>query len=443
MPFVEVAAASGLGSGDEADLKGTPDGDPVKIYYHTYGKGPSRVVFIMGFAAGMDAWLPQLRDLVGTTVPNEFVEDSTEEDKVPPSPSIIGFLKSAGAIESCSSTPRSPLAGQLHKTHGWRSFQEEEVENGTVAEEGEVENGAALIGSGIEAALEKKGIDLKMGGLTCLTLDNRGVGRSSCPENSKHYTSKVLATDILAVMDHLKWEKAHIVGHSMGGMIAAKLAALAPHRVLSLALLSTSCGGFNAIPRVNRRLLSLAYRFATAGTPEKRAQCDLDAHYSKAHLKEVHDDGRVRRDVLFEEYCNNLKDAGLQPPYGVGGHLNVCWHHNLSKSDASAICGGNFLVSVMHGNEDVIANIRAGEKVARRLHPVARMVPLEGGHMINMEKPMEVNDSLVELFDAAHRGVEVEAWAKLGPLQKQKKVRGSKRRQVARALLCTKPTVMA
>lgn len=40
-----------------------------------------------------------------------------------------------------------------------------------------------------------------------------------------------------------------MVGHSMGGMIATRLAALAPHRVASLTLVSATAGGTQAIPR--------------------------------------------------------------------------------------------------------------------------------------------------------------------------------------------------
>ena len=48
--------------------------------------------------------------------------------------------------------------------------------------------------------------------------------------------------------DHLRWERAHIVGHSMGGMIAMRLALLAPQRVRSLSVLSVTGGGWQSLP---------------------------------------------------------------------------------------------------------------------------------------------------------------------------------------------------
>ncbi|GKC98054.1 alpha/beta hydrolase fold-1, partial [Tanacetum coccineum] len=58
-----------------------------------------------------------------------------------------------------------------------------------------------------------------------------------------------MAKDAIAVMDHLGWKKAHVFGHSMGGMIASKLAALFPDRVMSLALLNVTGGGYDCLPK--------------------------------------------------------------------------------------------------------------------------------------------------------------------------------------------------
>jgi pimeloyl-ACP methyl ester carboxylesterase len=55
-----------------------------------------------------------------------------------------------------------------------------------------------------------------------------------------------MAHDALALMTYLGWSASHIVGVSMGGMIAQELALLAPHRVISLALLVTHAGGMRS-----------------------------------------------------------------------------------------------------------------------------------------------------------------------------------------------------
>jgi hypothetical protein len=66
-----------------------------------------------------------------------------------------------------------------------------------------------------------------------------------------------------------------------GAMISCKLAAIAPHRLCSLALLNVTGGGFQCFPKVDGQMLSLAFRFLRAKTPEERALVDLETHYTK------------------------------------------------------------------------------------------------------------------------------------------------------------------
>lgn len=74
-----------------------------------------------------------------------------------------------------------------------------------------------------------------------ILLDNRDSGRSSsCSET---YTTETMAGDILGLMDHLEIERAHLLGTSMGGMIAQQVALMAPDRVVSLVLASTTSWG--------------------------------------------------------------------------------------------------------------------------------------------------------------------------------------------------------
>jgi pimeloyl-ACP methyl ester carboxylesterase len=66
------------------------------------------------------------------------------------------------------------------------------------------------------------------------TFDLRGHGMSEMP--SKGYTSRDMVKDLLALMDHIGIERAHLVGHSFGGAVALHCAVMAPHRVKTLTL---------------------------------------------------------------------------------------------------------------------------------------------------------------------------------------------------------------
>lgn len=73
----------------------------------------------------------------------------------------------------------------------------------------------------------------------CLAPDNRGVGRSDKPNGP--YDLRRMADDMVAVLDHAGVEAAHVMGASMGGILAQLLAVQHPDRVRSLVLACTAC----------------------------------------------------------------------------------------------------------------------------------------------------------------------------------------------------------
>jgi pimeloyl-ACP methyl ester carboxylesterase len=86
---------------------------------------------------------------------------------------------------------------------------------------------------------------------TCLTFDNRGMAGSQ--PGSANLTVAQMADDVLALMDAEGWESAHLVGHSLGGLVALELALGRRSRVLSLSLLCTFSRGQDATRLTWRR----------------------------------------------------------------------------------------------------------------------------------------------------------------------------------------------
>ena len=76
---------------------------------------------------------------------------------------------------------------------------------------------------------------------SCLIIDNRGIGESDRP--LMRYSTSEMALDIIEILDHIEWcgeRELHVLGISMGGMIAQELALRIPERIASLTLISTA-----------------------------------------------------------------------------------------------------------------------------------------------------------------------------------------------------------
>ena len=89
-----------------------------------------------------------------------------------------------------------------------------------------------------------------------LTFDQRGSGLSEKPHDE--YSVGQLADDTAALMDHVGFDSAHILGVSMGGMIALQFALRHPRKVRRLVLGCTTPGGPKAV-RIGGETFTAAY----------------------------------------------------------------------------------------------------------------------------------------------------------------------------------------
>ena len=140
-------------------------------------------------------------------------------------------------------------------------------------------------GVGIHGSGWRPQVDALRARFTCLTFDNRGIGRSS---PVRRLTVEQMAGDVLGLMDACGWADAHLVGHSLGGLVALRVALAARGRVRSLALLCTFARGRDAARSARMLWLGLRSRVGTRAMrrraflgivlpPEALASGDLEA----------------------------------------------------------------------------------------------------------------------------------------------------------------------
>jgi pimeloyl-ACP methyl ester carboxylesterase len=217
-----------------------------------------------------------------------------------------------------------------------------------------------------------------------VSFDNRGTGESDKPADE--WTMLDMADDAIAVMDAAAMPSAHVIGLSMGGMIAQELALAYQDGLLTLTLIATHSGGPNVVPPTQNaanailnpdrnqpaeKLLENIWRsicapgfMDTPGRLEAFLKLDLDKPTPVAML------------------ANQMK--------AVEGSDHF---HRLPMITAPTI--------IITGTSDPLVPEGNSERLAA-LIPGSKLVHIaDCGHMIPLEKPRELASSILE-FIAEH-----------------------------------------
>jgi 3-oxoadipate enol-lactonase len=106
-------------------------------------------------------------------------------------------------------------------------------------------------------------------GHRCIAYSARGYTPSDVPDAAEVYTYKHFYTDALAVLDHLRIEKAHLVGLSMGSYSALQIGMNAAHRALSMTLAGVGSGSsLENLDAFRKQCRDTAEQFETIGSAE-------------------------------------------------------------------------------------------------------------------------------------------------------------------------------
>jgi 3-oxoadipate enol-lactonase len=218
-------------------------------------------------------------------------------------------------------------------------------------------------------------------------VDNRGVGAS--PKAGGGYELSDLARDAVAVLDALGVSQAHVIGISMGGMIAQLLAIEHAARVDRLVLMSTNFGGPTVEPpHPDAMTLFDPATFLTRG----KDPSEMFRHT----LSIIAAPGFVERDA--GAVASLLENVRVQPTHP--GAFMAQLQAILMSDRSELVRTIRAPTLVLHGDQDRLIPASNGRALADEI-PGARFALIEGcGHMPMWEKPRELS-RLVKDFLAA------------------------------------------
>ena len=204
------------------------------------------------------------------------------------------------------------------------------------------------------------------------------------------YTVSDMAADALGVLDSLGIKRAHVVGVSMGGMIAQRVAIAAPERVLSLtSIMSTS--GARGLPQADPKVLRVLL-----SRPKSSSADAVAGHYVKLF--------RAIGSPAYPTPEPEMRERillGVQRSFHPVGTLRQMMAIVSDITRAAQLDRIKCPSLVLHGSADPLVPLAAGEDTARRIAG-AKLVVIEGmGHDLPPEPVSQMLAALIPHLKAA------------------------------------------
>lgn len=217
-----------------------------------------------------------------------------------------------------------------------------------------------------------------------IAYDHRGVGASSRLDGP--LTIRQMAGDAAGLLAALELDSAHVLGISMGGMIAQELALAAPERIRTLALGCTYCGGPGSALAAPAALAGLTEAMMS-GDRERALRASWEINVSPAMAAD--EDAYAR----FTEIAMRRR---VSVPV-IMAQMQACAAHDTQARLAQL----RMPTLVVHGTVDELLPVANGRLIGS-LIPGAQLEILDGvGHLFFWERP-ELAAELLRAHAAAH-----------------------------------------
>ena len=219
--------------------------------------------------------------------------------------------------------------------------------------------------------------------------DNRGCGETVCTGS---WTVQDMAGDALALADAMGYERFHLAGVSMGGMIAQEVALAAPERVRTLTLISTSPGGPDAVPPSNEYLAAFALP-----DPRDRITRSIELLFGSRYRAEHPEIVKAATDLAIgagsAEVGFSMFDSEANPA-GFMTQLTAVMTWTMTGGTAARLPQIKAPTLVMHGAEDLLVPVANGKLIAAGIPGSQLRIWDDAGHALIHEDAAEVNEEL-------------------------------------------------
>lgn len=234
-------------------------------------------------------------------------------------------------------------------------------------------------------------------GFQVVRFDNRGCGMSDWIEDwdkNSPYTLRDMAKDAMAVLDDMEVEKAHVVGASMGGMIAQLMAINHGERLLSLTSIMSSGGGEGSenIPSFGFLADYLRVNIKYDGYE------DMNTLLKRAvgiNLAMSGSPERTDVKMVAERTLVDMQDRKGINPMMAAQHSAAIAASGSRLSELSKI---QVPTLVIHGKEDPLISVEAGKKYASLIPNVQTLWVENMGHNLPAHAVPEIHKAMLEHF---------------------------------------------
>ena len=213
-----------------------------------------------------------------------------------------------------------------------------------------------------------------------IVFDNRGSGESDKPEEP--YTIKMFADDTAGLLKAIQIPRAHILGASLGGLIAQEFALDYPEMVNKFILVSTNFGGPNAIPMPRETILESMKR---TGDPETDIRNNFKL-FTSAEWQQANPE-------VVNEYVQ-WRVAHPQPVAAYQRQAMSVLPYNAEDRVARITAP----TLIMHGDFDRVVPVGNASLLAAKIPGSKLMIFPNGNHAFTIEMPEQFNAAVVEFL---------------------------------------------